>query len=141
MVGDNYDVEEEYLTCKKCKSKCEKVLNEKTNKPYTLCEKCRSKCGSKGEKSKQAEELPDWKIFNIEDNNKNVKPNEQATNSNLENNDIATDSEENDNSVTENIDEHVDKPKIIKGELMVGSVKNIDDIEKNISTLSLNDRS
>ena len=48
-MGDDYD-EEEYFICRKCKSKSEKVFNEKTNKPYTLCENCRSKCRSKGNK-------------------------------------------------------------------------------------------
>ena len=59
---DDYE-EEEYFKCKKCQSKCEKVINEKTNKPYTLCDKCRSKCGSKSKKDKGADEPepPEWK--------------------------------------------------------------------------------
>ena len=79
-------------------------------------------------------------VFKVKDNNKNVKSKEEAVNFNLDENDIDTESEQNDNSVNENIDEHVDKPNIINGELMVGSVTNIDDIENNISTLSLNDK-
>ena len=80
------------------------------------------------------------RVFKIKVDNKNVKSKEEAVLFNLDENDIETESEENDNSVNENIEENVNKPNIINGELMVGSVKNIDDVEKNISTLSLNDK-
>ena len=42
--------EGEYINCKKCKLRYEKIINERTNKPYTLCEICHSKCRSKTNK-------------------------------------------------------------------------------------------
>ena len=134
MNEEEYD-ENVYFKCKKCKSICEKTINERTNKFYTICENCRAKCGSKSKKNKEEEEPPEvpiWKqkLFNI-------KPDKQKPiNINLEDNDIETESEDNDKS-DENDD---DKPNTINGELMAGSVENIDDIKKNITTLSLNDK-
>lgn len=134
MNEEEYD-EDLHFRCKKCKSICEKIINERTNKPYTICENCRIKCGSKNKKNKNEveEEPPDvpiWKqkLFNMNTNKK-------AININLEDNDIETESEDNAKS-----DENDDKPKTLDGELMAGSVENIDDIKKDISTLSLNDK-
>jgi len=131
MDEEEYD-EDEYFKCRKCKLICEKIINEKTNKPYTLCGNCRAKCGSKNKKNKEEneDEPPLWKqkLFNMTTNKK-------ENHINLEDVDVETETEQ-----TENNDENDDEPKTINGQLMAGMVENIDDIKKNISSLSLNDK-
>ena len=69
-MNEEYD-EDEYFKCKKCKSICEIIINERTNKPFTICENCRIKCGSKNKKNKnevekeQEQEMPEWKNYLI----------------------------------------------------------------------------
>ena len=135
MNEEEYD-ENVYFKCKKCKSICEKVLNERTNKPFTICENCRAKCGSWNKKNKDQEEYepPIWKqkLFNMNNNKK-------AININFEDVDVETETEQTEE--TENIDENYDEPKSINGELIAGMVENVDDdIKKDISTFSLNDK-
>jgi hypothetical protein len=130
MNEEEYN-EDEYFKCKKCKTICEKIINERTNKPFTICENCRAKCGSWNKKNN---EPPIWKqkLFNMNNNKK-------AININFEDVDVETETEQTEE--TENIDENYDEPKSINGELMAGMVmvENVDDdIKKDISTFSLN---
>ena len=130
MDEEEYD-EDEYFKCKKCKLICEKIINERTNKPFTTCENCRAKCGSKNKKNKEEEyEPPLWKqrLFNTNTNKK-------AVNINFEDVDVETETEQTEEN--ENID---DETKTINGELMAGMVENVEDIKKDISTFSLNDK-
>lgn len=134
MDEEEYD-EDEYFKCRKCKLICQKIMNERTNKPFTTCENCRAKCGSKNKKNKEEteDEPPLWKqkLFNMNTNKK-------AININFEDVDVETETEQTEEP--ENIDENDDEQKTINGQLMAGMVENIDDIKKNISSLSLNDK-
>ena len=116
MLDEEYD-KEYYIKCKKCKSIAEKIINNRTDKPYTICENCRLKCGGKNKKDEeeQEQETPEWKkLFNISDDKK-AETNSERT-------------DENDMSDMGN------------GELMAGSVENVENVKIILSTLSLNDK-
>ena len=136
---ENYEIK-----CARCNEISETIINSKTDKPYTICENCRSICGKRGGRKikinkKEDKGQNEWKhiIFGSKQDGK-------TTNSaiyNISENDIETDNENSEKSV--NDDEQNEKSNVYvvsNGELIAGRVENVDNIKKDLTTLSLNDK-
>ena len=143
---DEAEDDEEYESiCRQCKKKAEKVMNPKTMKPYIYCEKCRENCGKRGNKKNKAkeeaekqmkeeeeeEEIEDWKQIIFKDKDK-VKT--KSLINVFEDDDIKT--EENSEQATEDTNNNDN----INGEIIAGRVENVDNIRKDLTTLSLNEK-
>ena len=142
-MGEEFDEYYE-IKCAKCNEISERIINPKTEKPYTICENCRSICGKRGGQK--------IKITKKDDNNKcknewkqiifGAKQESKTTNStiyNISENDIETDNENSEKSV--NDDEQNEKSNVFStGDLIVGRVENVDNIKKDLTALSLNDK-
>ena len=144
-MGEEFDEEYE-IKCAKCKEICEKIINQRTNKPYTICENCRSICGKRGgekvkvtktKKDNKDDKGNDWKniIFG-------AKQESKITNStiySISENDIETDEENSEKSINDDNDNDNDNV-FSTGELIIGRVENVDNIKKDFTTLSLNEK-
>lgn len=145
-MGEEFDDEYE-IKCTKCKKISEKTINQRTNKPYTICENCRLICGKRGgEKVKITETKKDniddkgneWKKILFGAKQESKTKNSTIYNS-ISENDIETDEENSEKSI--NNDNDNDKSNVFSsGELIVGKVENVDNIKKDLTTLSLNDK-
>jgi len=146
-MGEEFDEEYE-IKCIKCKEISEKIINPRTNKPYTICENCRSICGKRGgEKIKITKAKKDniddkgneWKkiLFGAKQENKTTN----STIYSISENDIETDEENSEKSVNNDNDNDNDKSNVFPtGELIVGMVENVDNIKKDLTALSLNEK-
>ena len=126
---------DEQIICKKCKTKTEIIINERTDKPYTLCEGCRMRCGSKKKSpvdEDKDKDMPKWKQI-IFKKKKQHDENKTTFNVNLYENEPQTDEE---NSSNGNKNDETS----INGEMIAGRVDNTDDVKMNLTTLTLNDK-
>ena len=140
---DDEEYDDDYnIICRQCKKTAEKVINPKTMKPYIFCEKCRENCGKRGNKKNKAkeeaekqmkdeeEEAEDWKQIIFKDKDK-VKTKSLI---NVFEDDVKT--EENSEQATEDTNNNDN----INGEIIAGRVENVDNIRKDLTTLSLNEK-